>query len=149
MLGKLARWLRLLGYDACYPGGTDDDALLDLARSSDRLLLTRDVWLAQRVEDENHVVLLRNLDPREQVQEVVQALELQVPPERVLTRCSLCNDPVDATTYEDVGDRTPPDVGPEDGPFRRCRGCDQVYWEGSHVAEIRAFAEALRHHGSR
>ncbi|MCA1814468.1 MAG: Mut7-C RNAse domain-containing protein [Halobacteriales archaeon] len=132
MLGKLARWLRLLGFDTAYPGGdAHDDTLAAQARAEQRVLLTRDVALAQRVP---RSVLLRSKDPEAQLREALLALGAPDPALR-LTRCTLCNEPLRPAKPEEQA-RAPPSVRDGVSAYRTCPSCGQLYWRGTHVAAI-------------
>ncbi|MFC7166589.1 Mut7-C RNAse domain-containing protein [Halospeciosus flavus] len=132
MLGSLARILRMCGYDTAYAldrGVEADDRLLRIAREEDRLVLTRDVQLAERAGERG--VLLRARDTDDQLRELAEhglALALDEP-----ERCSKCNGRV-----ERVGDGEFPDYVPDDAdPVWRCRDCGQYFWRGSHWADVR------------
>jgi uncharacterized protein with PIN domain len=129
MLGRLSKWLRLLGYDTCYENEATDHELARRARAEGRVLLTRDRELADRRGLET--LLIRSDQLEEQVEEVRDALG--PPPDPSLSRCSVCNALLEAVPREDVADRVPPFVLNTHSEFRRCTGCDRVYWSGSHV----------------
>jgi len=136
MLGKLARFLRLLGYDVDYARGVANDTeVAALARASGRLLLTRDVELARRVA---HSFLVTSLDPREQVDQVVQGLRLTPDPRLAFSRCSVCNTPLEPAAPEAVAAEVPEGVRERHTRFWRCPGCRRVYWPGTHVARMEA-----------
>lgn len=137
MLGKLASWLRLAGFDAGYRRDVEDDDLLDEAVGDGRVLLTRDRELAGRTPDPPGAVEVRALDPHEQLAEVVEALDLAVREDRVLSRCSECNGLLDAAEAQEVADEVPGDVVSEYETFWRCPDCGRIYWPGSHVEAIR------------
>lgn len=126
MLGKLARDLRALGYDAEYRRETDDEPLLDEARDHDRILLTRDTQLADRAGPD--ALLIESKDPLEQLESTLQRLEITPDADRFLTRCLDCNRPLEAT-------HAPHEVpeGREDEPHWRCPACEKTYWIGTHA----------------
>lgn len=134
MLGRLARWLRLLGYDVIYPAPARDAQLLRLAQAEDRVLLTRDRGLAERFSGRKVLVESGNL--WEQLRQVVTELGLEVG-KGFLTRCALCNEPIEPISKEEVRDLVPPYVFCTHGKFARCPKCGRVYWEGSHVERMR------------
>lgn len=137
MLGKLASWLRLAGFDAAYRKDVGDDALLQEARETGRRLLTRDAELARRTPDPPGGLRVEALDPHEQLAEVVDALGLAVAEERVLSRCSVCNTTLDGAEPHEVAGEVPPDVAEAFETYWRCPDCRRVYWPGSHVDAIR------------
>lgn len=137
MLGQLARWLRLLGLDVAYLTGVHDDVLVAAAREQARVLLTRDVALAARVPGS---LLVRSLDPAEQLREVLGTLG-PVDPALRMTRCSVCNALLEAVPRIAVEGRVPPSVWATQEAYWRCPHCARVYWRGTHAAAIE---EALR-----
>ncbi|HIE04415.1 MAG TPA: hypothetical protein EYP61_06610 [Candidatus Latescibacteria bacterium] len=134
MLGRLAKWLRLLGYDVIYPAPARDAQLLRLAQAEDRVLLTRDRGLAERSFGRR--VLVESGDLWEQLRQVVRELDLDVGKD-FLTRCALCNEPIEPLPKEEVRDSVPPYVFSTHERFARCPKCGRIYWEGSHVERMR------------
>jgi len=141
MLGRLARWLRTLGYDTVYEPDMTDADLVQLAIAEHRLILTRDRALPEewRVED---VMLIEANAPLDQLAEVVAAFDLERNA-RLFTRCTLCNRPLVEVAKKDVAERVPPRVLAEHDAFWECRSCGKVYWKGSHVARIQQRLEEL------
>jgi hypothetical protein len=129
MLGRLAKWLRLLGYDTAYENDAADHALARRARAEGRVLLTRDHALAKRRG--LRTLLIESQVLEEQVQEVQEALG--PPPDLSLSRCSVCNVALEEVSPAEVADRVPPYVLKNQSEFRYCPGCGRVYWPGSHV----------------
>lgn len=129
MLGKLARDLRALGYDAAYETDANDDALLERARRSDRVLITRDVALADQAGDDG--VLLDHRDPDVQLANLLERLDLEPDPDGFLSRCLGCNEPLQEANEPDG---LPPDL--EDAPHWSCPGCGNVYWIGTHAHDM-------------
>lgn len=127
MLGTLAKWLRFMGYDTAYPGPLDDTALLAVAQSEGRVLLTRDKELASRSPE---AIRVRSDDLEEQVREVASQLRLKVVDP--LSRCSLCNTVLMAANPADVQGLVPEGVRARHVAFWRCPTCGKVYWQGSH-----------------
>lgn len=138
MLGKLATYLRMCGYDAAYALDRDeeaDDRLLAMAREEDQLLITRDAELARRADDRG--LLLESKRIADQLRELASAgfeLTLTEP-----ARCSACN----ATLVAVEGRESTPEYAPDPDEVRvwRCPACGQHFWKGSHwdsVAETLA-----------
>jgi uncharacterized protein with PIN domain len=139
MLGRLARWLRLLGYDAAYENDAADLHLAHRARAESRVLLTRDRALAARRG--LRTLLIESEKLEEQVRQVRQVLG--PPPEPALSRCSLCNVPLEPAAPEEVAGRIPVYVLRTHSRFRACPACGRVYWEGSHLERMREQVEGL------
>jgi uncharacterized protein with PIN domain len=143
MLGRLARWLRVLGYDAAYDASLADPALVRLAEAEGRVLLTRDRHLLRELRPARAIEVRRDA-PLEQLRDVVAELALAPPPE-LFTRCLVCNALLPAAMPDDEAARAvPPGARGLPGPVRRCARCGRVYWAGSHVRRMRrALEEAL------
>lgn len=129
MLGTLARELRVLGYDAAYAHGVEDEAILERALDEGRVLLTRDRHLASRAGE--HALLLEARDPDDQLERVIDGLELVPDPDAFLSRCLDCNVQVEATHAPDA---VPDDVA--SSRHWRCPACGNVYWLGSHARDM-------------
>jgi hypothetical protein len=141
-LGGLARLLRLLGFDTLYENGLTDPQIELLAREQGRIVLTRDRELLMR-RGITHGCYVRMLEPRAQLREVVERLDL-ARSARPFTRCLVCNAPLAAADKEAIAERLPPGVRDRHRRFVSCAGCGRVYWEGSHWERLRAaVAEAI------
>ena len=134
MLGKLAKWLRLMGYDTAYDNAASDPELAHRARAEGRVLLTRDRGLAARRG--LRTLLIQSHELEDQVREVREAIG--VPPDPALSRCSVCNVVLEIVTPEQVADRVPPYVLRTHSDFRRCPSCSRIYWPGSHLESMRS-----------
>ena len=132
MLGKLARWLILLGYDAAYAkDGRSDLELLEQAHREGRVFLTRD----RKIPD---VAGLRKIVLPEQrfeaqLERVIRTLGLAFERERLFTRCTYCNEPLSTLTKEEALPLVPPLVRGLETPFFRCDKCRRMYWNGTHT----------------
>ena len=136
MLGRLARWLRVLGFDTWYDIAVPDPTLVQVAIDEDRILLTRDRHLLADLRPPRaHEV--RQDDPLQQLRELVLALQL-APPHALFTRCLLDNAPLDTMAHEEALPPLPEGVRGLPGPVRRCPACGRLYWDGSHVRRMRA-----------
>jgi hypothetical protein len=138
MLGKLARWLRLLGYDTAYEADVADDTLLARAAAEGRILLTRDAALATRAP---RALRVRSLEPEEQLREALRGLGLQPDPALLLSRCSVCNAPLLEATRAEAEGHVPASVLPRHERYWRCPRCARWYWRGTHAQR---FEESLR-----
>lgn len=132
MLGRLARWLRVLGYDTLYSPAADDPALARLARAETRILLTRDRELARRAG--LRVLLLRDDRVQEQLREVAARFALEA--EEAFSRCTRCNVTLLELDREGARGRVPPYVYTTHARFRACPECRRVYWRGTHWAHM-------------
>lgn len=132
MLGTLAKWLRILGYDTLFEPDLDDHQLVRVARAEARVLLTRDRELARRRGVRTLLVTSENLD--EQVRQVVAELGLE--PDRSFSRCPVCNEPLEALDRESARARVPAHVFRTQEAFKTCPGCRRVYWRGTHWQQM-------------
>jgi uncharacterized protein with PIN domain len=141
MLGSLARWLRLFGFDAEFAvPSLDDDEVARRARADGRWLLTRDRELASVGP---RTVLVRSTGLEAQLVEVFRRLGIEPDPQLDSTRCAECNGELSDVTVEQVEDVVPPYVLATAPRFRRCGGCGRVYWPGTHTEKIRATLERV------
>ena len=139
MLGGLARWLRLLGFDTVYEAGIADAMLVRRAIEEDRAILTQD----RRLPVEWHlpeVYLVQAEEPRAQLAEVVRVFDLGAQA-RLFTRCNRCNTALERLETEEIVVRVPPRVRERHRVFFHCPGCGRVYWHGSHTERIRRAVE--------
>ncbi len=131
MLGKLAKYLRFLGYDTYYPSGRmSDDEIIEISKIENRILLTRDKELARRsggfyIESENY---------EEQLKIVIRKFNLSK--DNMLSRCSICNEPLIPVNKESVRDKVPKYVYDHRDEFYICPKCGRVYWWGTHTEKI-------------
>jgi len=141
MLGRLAKWLRLLGNDTLYYPTIEDSRLLRIAREEGRILLTRDSRLV-KVRDVPRYLLIEENDLFRQLKAVIRKFNLPVQscldsPENFSTRCSLCNSPTDAASREDARGHVPEYVLSSHSKFRYCPSCRKYYWKGTHIEKMR------------
>lgn len=127
MLGSLARWLRFMGYDTAYPKAMEDRDLIAKAREEERVLLTRDKGLAARFSG---AIYVKSDVLAEQIRELAALLPLRVLDP--LSRCSLCNTPIEPAPRDVVRDLVPEGVLSRQKEFWRCPSCGKIYWQGSH-----------------
>ena len=127
MLGRLARWLRLMGYDAAYWQDGSDNALIRQARAEGRWIVTRDRQLATR----RHVraILIEAETLNAQIAEARDKLWGKPEP---FSRCSACNGPLIDLSHDAAQALVPPYVWHTRSVFRRCEECGRVYWKGTH-----------------
>ena len=134
MIGRLARMLRLLGYDTLCQPELDTAVLTELARREGRIILTRgDTRL--RFPGVTNVFSVSSEYPPEQLREVVAEFSLD-PRSGLWTRCTVCNGVISAAAKEEIKDLVKPKVYEHYSEFYRCQGCGRVYWRGSHVEQI-------------
>ena len=132
MVGTLAKWLRILGYDTCFDPDMDDHQLVRLARAEGRVLLTRDRELARRPGLDAVFVTGESLQA--QIGQVLTELNLE--PERSFSRCPVCNEQLAEVDRETARQRVPAYVARTQESFRACPGCRRVYWRGTYWRQM-------------
>jgi len=133
-LGRLARYLRLLGFDCLYRNDYRDADVAAISHQQHRIVLTRDRRLL-RYKAIDHGLYVRSTRPKEQVREVLQRLDLHGLA-RPFTRCTRCNGSLRVVTKESVNALLQPKTRRYYNVFRQCSDCLQVYWPGSHHARM-------------
>jgi uncharacterized protein with PIN domain len=133
-VGKLTKWLRLMGYDARFFDGSDDSQLVTIAKDEGRVILTRDTQIMKRrviTTGKIKAVLIQSDEPERQIRQVIEALELdcQFKP---FTLCLECNQPLVERKKEEIKDLVPPYVFKTQSQFRQCPTCKRIYWRGTH-----------------
>jgi uncharacterized protein len=140
-LGKLADYLRMLGFDAAYRTDCPDEKLARLSLDEKRILLTRDRGLLKR----NVIVrgyFVRATNPQEQLLQVLQRFDMfgAISP---FKRCIHCNSLLQPVAKEKIVDRIPPKTKQHYEEFCVCPECDRIYWRGSHYQRMQRFIEAV------
>lgn len=138
MLGRLARWLRLLGADVAWQPHFGGHELLRLARSEDRVMLTRD----SRLRTARDVLFIESNFFREQLRQVLSAYSFDFRA-RTFSRCSRCNARLRVVPRSVVAYRVPPFVYASQERFSWCPTCGRVYWDATHLRRMRAELERL------
>ncbi len=129
-LGRLAAYLRMLGFDVLYRNDYDDEELADISATAGRILLTRDRGLLKRSKV-THGFCLLTKDPRQQLLDVIRRFDLlnQMNP---FTRCIACNGLLVNVDKSEIMDRLEPGTKKYFNDFSRCENCGKIYWKGSH-----------------
>lgn len=142
MLGRLARWLRILGYDTLYYPHIEDRILLKIAREDNRILLTRDTRLV-KIRGLRDFLLLRDNNPFEQLKKVIERFKLgvdnleHIEKGTVIARCIICNATLNPINREEVREIVPEYVYQTSETFKRCSKCGKIYWKGTHPQKFR------------
>ncbi len=141
-LGKLASYLRMLGFDSLYENDYSDEELADISASEHRILLTRDRGLLKRSKV-THGYLVRAEFSRKQVREVLRRFDLfnAINP---FGRCMRCNKPLTDVALNEVRSRVPQRVKESLTEYRQCTGCDRIYWKGTHYDKMAKYIKSLK-----
>ncbi|HUU14918.1 MAG TPA: Mut7-C RNAse domain-containing protein [Terriglobia bacterium] len=141
MLGRLARMLRMLGYDTLYDAAITPGELEAAARQSGRVVLTRGAAHI-RLPNISNLFSVKSDNAPEQLREVVRRFELDTH-QGLWSRCTLCNGNIETVEKGAVATLVPPKVFEVYEEFYRCAACRHIYWQGSHVTRILKNLEAL------
>jgi uncharacterized protein with PIN domain len=145
-LGRLASYLRILGFDTLYRNDFEDSVLVRTAVEDGRALLTRDQDLLKRREV-SHGYWVRAKEPTDQLEEVVWRFSL-AGLAKPFSRCPRCNALLEEVPKKEVEDRLEPKTRRYYRHFARCAGCGQVYWQGSHWERLQRWLSPLLAAGS-
>lgn len=135
MLGKLAKWLRILGYDTLYISPTTDSYLVSQAFKEQRIILTRDRRLVERKYMPKYVLVKSN-DYNEQLEEIRKELGLKPDPEKWFSRCLICNTEIQPVKKEEIKDKVSEFTYETHEQFYQCSSCNRIYWPGTHTKNV-------------
>jgi len=144
-VGKLSRWLRLMGYDARFFDGSDDSELVTIAQTEGRVILTRDSQnMKRRVVTRGRLkgVLIRSDQPERQIRQVIETLELDCR-FKPFSLCLECNQELVERGKEEVKELVPPYVFKTQDQFMQCPACQRIYWRGTHWRAMTRRLEGL------
>lgn len=144
-LGRLATYLRMLGFDCLYQNDYEDETLASISAEERRILLTKDRGLLKR-SVVSHGYFVRETQPRAQLLEVLRRFDL-FSRASAFRRCLRCNQELVEAPKGEVMEDLPERVRQEFNEFRRCPGCGRVYWRGSHYQRMLAFTESVLQEG--
>jgi uncharacterized protein with PIN domain len=137
MLGKLTRWLRMLGHDVIYYRDADDEKLIKEAKQEKRVLLTRDVSLYQKTLTRKlDTFFIEITDNTKNLSRLAIHFGLRLEIDLKNSRCPKCNSSLIIVTKNSILDLLPSSSAKRYENYRRCTNCDQIYWEGSHWKRI-------------
>jgi uncharacterized protein with PIN domain len=142
-LGKLATWLRILGYDTASGHATDLDGIIRQARAEARTLLTKDTKLYRMCRGLPALLLEAN-DPFRQLQEVVHHFRLTIKDELLFSRCLRCNTLLEQIDPREAQGKVPDYIYHNHREFSRCPSCRKIYWAGTHYGHMRKIVEQLQ-----
>jgi uncharacterized protein with PIN domain len=133
-VGKLARWLRMMGFDSLFFTGDDDSQMVRQALAEGRVLLTRDTGIMKRrvvTGGRLKAILLESEVPERQMQQLVSVLDIKNQ-SHPFTLCLECNRPLIERSKAEVKDRVPPYVYKTQTQYMECPDCRRIYWRGTH-----------------
>jgi uncharacterized protein with PIN domain len=141
-LGKLARYMRMFGFDTAYKNNFADDDLIKISLNEKRGILTKDREILKR-NDVTHGYWVRNKNPDEQVKEIIERFDLKCQVKE-FTRCIECNASLEPIEKEKILYQLPPKVKEWHNEFYRCPRCKKIYWKGSHYKKMKELIEKVK-----
>jgi uncharacterized protein with PIN domain len=141
-LGKLAKGLRMLGYDTLYYRGENGYPLIKLAREEGRVILTRSAKLTPK-RSEDHIVRVMEEKPSLQLRGLAQKKVISLRERNLFSRCLLCNIPLGGISREEAEGKVPDFIFYQQKEFLRCPQCSRIYWRGSHQSNMQKKIEEL------
>ena len=133
-VGKLSKWLRMMGYDTLFFTDEDDWLMVRAALAENRVILTRDTQVMSRgVVSRGRIkaILIQSEEPEEQIRQVAATLDLDYQSEP-FTICLECNQPLEKKSRQQVEGRVPAYVFQTQEQYRECPACHRIYWRGTH-----------------
>src|SRR3989344_8131728 len=145
MLGNIARKLRLLGYDSQYFSDIYDEKLIDNARKEKRIIISKDEELIKKARKLGmRSVHITKEDEVEQFLEIINIINLKrIQINGDTARCSKCNSLTELVDKEVIKEKIPQGVLKSNDKFWRCKCCNQVYWEGTHIKNLQEFVDKI------
>lgn len=133
-LGRLSKWLRILGFDSVYFNQDNISSLIIQALRDERVIVTRNHRLPQATGI--RIVLLKAEKLNEQLSEFLKVLQIQPNPDKMFTRCIICNEELVEVGKETIKDRVPEYVFKTQENFITCPKCQRIYWPGTHWGNV-------------
>jgi len=133
-LGKLARYLRLCGFDTLYANDYEDRTIVNISLSEHRIILTRDIGIL-KYSNVEHGYWLRSAQPSRQLREVIQRFDLKHQID-LFTRCMECNGKIQPVEKHSITDQLPEGTRKYYNVFYQCSQCGKIYWKGSHYQDM-------------
>jgi len=133
-VGKLVKWLRMMGYDTLFFNGSDDSHMIATALAEGRVILTRDTQIMKRrvvASGQLKTVFIQSDEPERQIQQVINTLDLDCQ-FRPFDICLECNQPLLERNKQQVKDLVPPYVFQTQSQYMECPSCHRIYWRGTH-----------------
>ncbi|MEM2974829.1 MAG: Mut7-C RNAse domain-containing protein [Candidatus Bathyarchaeia archaeon] len=137
MLGKLTRWLRMLGHDVEYANNINDQELIRIAKEEKRILLTSDLQLYQQATTRNvEAFLVEGKNEVERLSNIAKRFSIKLEIDISLAYCSKCNGKIEPVAKESLIGKIPKNTFTYYNEFWKCQKCGQIYWRGAHWKRI-------------
>ena len=141
-LGRLAKWLRILGFDASYYKENNSGSLIIEALREERIILTKNHHLPKSRGIK--IVVLEKEKIKEQILEALKVLKLRPDSDKMFTRCIICNEELAGIKKEQIKAKVPEYVYKTQEAFITCPKCKRVYWQGTHWGNVAKTLEEIR-----
>lgn len=137
-VGRLCKWLRILGFDAEYFSEDNLATLIIKALKENRIIVTR----KKKIDDLKVIRVYAN-DVKEQLREVLKQLELKPDEDKMFTRCVICNKTLEKVEKEEIKEKVPLYVYQTQNEFYQCPSCRRIYWQGTHWGNVKKIIQDL------
>ncbi len=146
MLGNIAKKLRLFGFDSEYFSDIDDSKLIEKAKNENRTIISRDCNLIDRAKKKKiSSVYITTENEIEQFQEILETTHLEFDEiSGDSARCTKCNSTTSKINKFEIENKIPQGVLEYNDKFWKCDGCDQIYWEGTHIKNLQEFVHKIK-----
>lgn len=141
-LGRLAKWLRILGFDTTYFQQDKPGSLIIQALRDERIILTRNHHLPKARGLK--IVIIQAETIKEQVAEVLNTLKIKPDSDKMFSRCIICNEELQLVNKEEIKDKVPQYVFKTQDKFITCPKCHRIYWQGTHWGNVKKTLEEIR-----
>jgi len=135
MLGKLAKYLRMMGYDTVFPPPVSERDLINLSEDENRVILTRNSMFIRDFKPENYL-FIKSQHFSEQLIQVIKKFSLEINTDKFFTLCLICNEHLFRLSKEEVKEKVPENVYLNFKEFRQCPSCSRIYWHGGHTRRM-------------
>lgn len=143
MFGKLAKWLRILGYDTVYFRGIDPADLIRMSNEEDRIIITRNKKICSQ-EIKDRVIWINEDDPHLQLRELISKGFISSAGEGYFSICIICNKRLENVSKQKVKGKVPDYIFLHHNEFFHCPQCHRIYWQGTHLENMKKRIEALQ-----
>jgi len=146
MLGNIAKKLRLLGFDSEYFSDIDDSELIKKAKNENRMIISKDHYLINKAKkNEISFIYITKENEIDQFLEILEITHLQLTEiSGDAARCTKCNSTTSQISKLKIGNKIPQEVLEFNDKFWKCDGCDQIYWEGTHIKNLQKFINKIK-----
>ena len=134
MLGNLARFLRLIGFDSYYASDKTDEELINIAIKENRLILTRDLELSKIKAIKS--IYIKSLDLKQQIKQIIDETKIKISKENFFSLCLECNNKLEKIEKEKIREKVPLQSYNSFNEFYICKGCKKIYWKGTHYTSL-------------